>query len=320
MRRNTPCPHCRAAVVLFANVDDQSISFQLMRQKLQQFIAIVQKDPAVDTVVGFTGGGQTNGGFVFLSLKPMGERKVTSDQVIGRLRGQLAQVPGATLFLQSPQEIKVGGRQANASLQADTVEELYGWAPRILTEMQRLPQITDANSNQQNNGLETDITIDRATAARLGITVSQIDNTLYDAFGQRQVSTIYNARNQYHVIMEVAPQYWQSPLFTNRAIHCAALCTASGIKVTAILPEGTGGSYRPTGGNLSGPRLATRHTRGTCPSRFRPRHSAARPSHRQNTPLIWSCGPVRVENQRRMQMPTMPAAPEQLALPSCSAG
>jgi multidrug efflux pump len=194
---------------------DQSISFQLMRQKLQQFIAIVQKDPAVDTVVGFTGGGQTNGGFVFMSLKPMSDRKVTSDQVIGRLRGQLAQVPGATLFLQAPQEIRVGGRQTNAqyqfSLQADTVEELYGWAPRILAELQRLRQITDANSNQQNDGLETDITIDRATAARLGITVAQIDNTLYDAFGQRQVSTIYNARNQYHVIMEVAPQYWQSP-------------------------------------------------------------------------------------------------------------
>jgi multidrug efflux pump len=193
---------------------DQSISFQLMRQKLQQFISIVQKDPAVDTVVGFTGGGQTNGGFVFLSLKPMAERKVTSEQVIGRLRNQLAQVPGATLFLQSPQEIRVGGRQANAqyqfSVQADTVEELYSWAPRILAEMQRLPQITDANSNQQNNGIETDITIDRATAARLGITVAQIDNTLYDAFGQRQVSTIYNARNQYHVIMEVSPQYWQS--------------------------------------------------------------------------------------------------------------
>jgi multidrug efflux pump len=194
---------------------DQSISFQLMRQKLQQFIAIVQKDPAVDAVVGFTGGGQTNGGFVFMSLKPMSDRKVTSDQVIGRLRGQLAQVPGATLFLQAPQEIRVGGRQTNAqyqfSLQADTVEELYGWAPRILAELQRLRQITDANSNQQNDGLETDITIDRATAARLGITVAQIDNTLYDAFGQRQVSTIYNARNQYHVIMEVAPQYWQSP-------------------------------------------------------------------------------------------------------------
>jgi multidrug efflux pump len=193
---------------------DQSISFQLMRQKLQQFISIIQKDPAVETVVGFTGGGQTNGGFVFMSLKPLSERKISADQVIRRLRGELAQVPGATLFLQAVQDIRVGGRAANAqyqfSLQADTVEELYTWAPKILAELQKVPQLTDVNSDQQNRGLETDITIDRETAARLGITVAQIDNTLYDAFGQRQVSTIYNDRNQYHVIMEVAPKYWQN--------------------------------------------------------------------------------------------------------------
>jgi multidrug efflux pump len=193
---------------------DQSISFQLMRQKLQQFVSIIQKDPAVDTVVGFTGGGQTNGGFVFLSLKPLSERKISADLVIRRLRGELAQVPGATLFLQAVQDIRVGGRAANAqyqfSLQADTVEELYTWAPKILAELQKEPQLTDVNSDQQNQGLETDITIDRETAARLGISVAQIDNTLYDAFGQRQVSTIYNDRNQYHVIMEVAPKYWQN--------------------------------------------------------------------------------------------------------------
>jgi len=194
---------------------DQSISFQLMQQKLQQFISIIQKDPAVDTVVGFTGGGQTNGGVVFMSLKPLNERKISADQVIRRLRGELAQVPGATLFLQAVQDIRVGGRAANAqyqfSLQADSVEELYNWAPKILAELQKVPQLTDVNSDQQNRGLETDITIDRETAARLGITVAQIDNTLYDAFGQRQVSTIYNDRNQYHVIMEVAPKYWQNP-------------------------------------------------------------------------------------------------------------
>ena len=193
---------------------DQSISFQLMRQKLQQFVSIIGKDPAVDTVVGFTGGGQTNGGFVFMSLKPLSERKISADLVIRRLRGELAEVPGATLFLQAVQDIRVGGRAANAqyqfSLQADTVEELYTWAPKILAELQKVPQLTDVNSDQQNKGLETDITIDRDTAARLGISVAQIDNTLYDAFGQRQVSTIYNDRNQYHVIMEVAPKYWQN--------------------------------------------------------------------------------------------------------------
>jgi multidrug efflux pump len=195
---------------------DQAISFQLMRQKLQQFIDIISKDSAVDTAVGFTGGqGQTNGGFVFISLKPKSERKIGADQVIVRLTRELAQVPGATLFLQAVQDIRVGGRAANAqyqyTLQADNVEELYTWVPRILAELQKLPILTQVNSDQQNKGLETDITIDRDTAARLGISVAQIDNTLYDAFGQRQVSTIYNARNQYHVVMEVAPPYWQNP-------------------------------------------------------------------------------------------------------------
>jgi multidrug efflux pump len=200
---------------------DQSMSFQLMRQKLQQFVDIIRKDPAVDAVVGFTGGGggpgggQTNSANMFMSLKPLRERDASADQVIARLSRELAQVPGATLFMQAVQDIRVGGRNANAqyqyTLQADTVEELYAWAPRILAELQRVPVLTQVNSDQQNKGLETDITIDRDTAARLGITVAQIDNTLYDAFGQRQVSTIYNARNQYHVIMEVAPAYWQNP-------------------------------------------------------------------------------------------------------------
>src|SRR5262245_17952256 len=194
---------------------DQSISFQLMRQKLTQFVSIVQKDPAVDHVVGFTGGGQTNGGFVFVSLKPLAERQVSADQVIARLSRQLTQVPGASLFLQAVQDIRVGGRQSNAqyqyTLHADTIPDLNEWAPKILAALQQLPELTQVNSDQQNKGLETDLVIDRDTAARLGISTSQIDNTLYDAFGQRQVSTIYSARNQYHVVMEVAPQYWQDP-------------------------------------------------------------------------------------------------------------
>jgi multidrug efflux pump len=146
---------------------DQSISFQLMRQKLEQFVDIIGKDPAVDTVVGFTGTGQTNGGNMFLSLKPIGERKITADQVIRRLSGELAQVPGATLFLQAVQDIRVGGRAANAqyqfTLQADSVDELYSWAPRILAELQKVLALTQVNSDQQNKGLETDITIDRDT-------------------------------------------------------------------------------------------------------------------------------------------------------------
>ncbi|HYC14579.1 MAG TPA: efflux RND transporter permease subunit, partial [Stellaceae bacterium] len=194
---------------------DQSISFQAMREKLAQFISILRADKAVETVVGFTGGGQTNSGFVFISLKPLTERNISADQVAVRLRRELAVVPGASLFLQPVQDIRVGGRQSNAlyqyTLQGDDLQELYAWGPKILTALQALPELTDVNSDQQQNGLETDILIDRATAARLGISVSQIDNTLYDAFGQRQVSTIYNPLNQYHVVMEVAPEFWQNP-------------------------------------------------------------------------------------------------------------
>jgi multidrug efflux pump len=193
---------------------DQSISFQLMREKLNQFITIIRKDPAIASVVGFTGGGQTNGGFVFASLTPLSTRP-SADQVIARLRRELAVVPGATLFFQSAQDIRVGGRQSNAqyqyTLQADDLAELNSWAPKIAQALQKLPELTDVNSDQQNKGLETDLQIDRSTAAKLGLTVSQIDNTLYDAFGQRQVSIIYNPLNQYHVVMEVAPQFWQNP-------------------------------------------------------------------------------------------------------------
>ena len=194
---------------------DQATSFQSMSQKLSQFAGIVSKDPAVDTAVGATGGGQTNSGYMFVSLKPLAERKISADQVIARLRPKLAVVPGATLFLQAVQDIRVGGRQSNAqyqyTLQGDSFDELAEWAPKLAAALQTEPKLTDVNSDQQNKGLEADVTIDRDTATRLGITVSQIDNTLYDAFGQRQVSTIYVARNQYHVIMEVAPQYWQNP-------------------------------------------------------------------------------------------------------------
>ena len=194
---------------------DQSISFQLMRKKLTQFITIIKSDPAVETAVGFTGGGQTNSGFVFVSLKPLSERRISADGVIGRLRKEMSAVPGATLFLQAVQDIRVGGRASQAqyqfTLQGPTFEELNEWTPKIAAALQGDHNLTDVNSDQQNKGLESNLVIDRDKVAQLGITVSQVDNTLYDAFGQRQVSTIYVARNQYHVIMEVAPQYWQNP-------------------------------------------------------------------------------------------------------------
>ena len=199
---------------------DQAISFQSMSSKLQQFVNIVKADPAIDSVVGFTGGGsagggQTNSGFVFAALRPRGERKISADQVIGRLRPKLNQVAGARLFLQAAQDIRTGGRQSLAqyqyTLQADTTAELYRWAALLTEALQHEPALTDVNSDQQQNGQEIDIAIDRDTAARLKLNPATIDNNLYDAFGQRSVSTIYKALNQYHVIMEVAPEYWQSP-------------------------------------------------------------------------------------------------------------
>jgi multidrug efflux pump len=195
---------------------DQSVSFQLMREKLKQFVAIVKSDPAVHNVVAHAGGGgQLNSGFMSVALKPKTDRKLSADEVIGRLRGKLAQVPGASLFLQPVQDIRMGGRASSAqyqyTLQGENLPELREWSPKLVEALRRLPQLTDLNSDQQESGLEVDINIDRDAAARLGLTMSQIDNTLYDAFGQRQVSTIYSALNQYHVVMELAPQYWQSP-------------------------------------------------------------------------------------------------------------
>ncbi len=195
---------------------DQSISFQAMRRKFRQFIEIVRSDPAIASVAGFTGGFQTNSGFMFATLKPLGERDVSADQVIARLRPKLAQVPGAMLFLQSVQDIRVGGRQSNAlyqfTLQADSLPDLYAWGPKLTEALQKdTSVITDVDSDQQQRGLQINLTIDRDAASRLGVSTRAISATLYDAFGQRQVSTIYNALNQYHVVMEVAPQWWASP-------------------------------------------------------------------------------------------------------------
>jgi multidrug efflux pump len=194
---------------------DQSISFQSMKQKLTQLQTIVQDDPAVDRVVGVTGGRQTNSGFVYISLKPYTQRKVTADQVVARLRGKLSAVAGARLFLVTVSDLRTGGRQSNATYQytllSDDTATLYHWAPRLTEALQKSNILKDVNSDQQQGGLETNLVIDRPTAMRLGLTISAIDNTLYDAFGQRQVSTIYNALNQYHVVMEVEPRYWQDP-------------------------------------------------------------------------------------------------------------
>ena len=196
---------------------DQSISFQAMEVKLANFVNIVSQDPAVESVVGFTGGtrGQVNTGRMFVGLKPLAERKISADKVIARLRGKLGDEPGAKLFLQAVQDIRVGGRSRDAqyqyTLQADRIDELRIWEPLIRQALQALPQITDVNTDQQDNGRQTSLIIDRDAASRLGLTQRVIDTTLNNLFGQRQVSTIYNPLNQYRVVMEAAPQYLQSP-------------------------------------------------------------------------------------------------------------
>ena len=226
---------------------DQSISFQAMSQKFTQMISIIQRDPAVLNVVGSTGAGggggasQTNTGSVFVALKPKGQRG-SLDAVMTRLRRELSRVPGGRLILVPAQDIRVGGRQTNAAyqytLQADNTAEVFTWAPKLLDALQNDPALTDVNSDQQQAGLETLVQIDRPTASRLGLNVSQIDNTLYDAFGQRSVSTIYNALNQYHVVMEVAPEYWQNPDILNQIWVSTSGGTPTGTSTTSA-PSGT---------------------------------------------------------------------------------
>ncbi|WP_292462163.1 efflux RND transporter permease subunit, partial [Mesorhizobium sp.] len=182
-------------------------------------------------VVGYIGGRQTNSGFVYVNLKPKGDR-APLQAVLGRLRAQLRQLPGAQLFLNPRQEIRVGGRQSLATyqytLQADTTADLDEWAPKLVELLKQAPKLTDVNSDRDEAGLETNITVDRESAARLGLTPASIDNTLYDAFGQRQVSTIFNARNQYHVVMEVAPRYLQDPSALNGIYVSTSGAAASG--------------------------------------------------------------------------------------------
>ena len=210
-------------------IGSQDISFQSMAEKMRRYVKIVMADPAVDTMVGFTGGSTSlNQGRFFMMLKPLEERGpcqkqhfweachyVTADDVINRLRGKLAVVPGATLILQSAQELTIGGRYGNAqyqyTLQSPNISELNTWAPRLLQKLRELPELRDQNSDQQDKGLQAKLVIDRDTASRLGVTPQTLDNALYDAFGQRQVSTMYKALNQYHVVMEVAPQFQQTP-------------------------------------------------------------------------------------------------------------
>ncbi|QNN56207.1 efflux RND transporter permease subunit [Diaphorobacter ruginosibacter] len=194
---------------------DQATSFQAMERRIKRFLAIVQEDPAVEYVTGFTGGGQRNSANMFMSLKPLAERKVSSDEVINRLREKLKDEPGARLFMIKQTDIRIGGRQSMAAydytLQADDIQDLRTWEPRIRQVLSTLPELEDVNSDVQDYGLQTSLVIDRDAIARLGLTMSQVDSTLNDAFGQRQVGVIYNPLNQYRVVMEAAPRFLQSP-------------------------------------------------------------------------------------------------------------
>ena len=207
--------------VIFGGIQGaQDISFQAMQNLTVRFVDIIKTDPAVQNVGAFTGGGgAVNTGFVYLALKPLDQRKLSSSQVIDRLRPKLISIPGATAFLQAGQDLRIGGRQSNAqyqyTIQSDNIDDLVAWGPRLLAEMRKLRILTDVNTDQQNSGLQASLVYDRDTASRLGITPQMIDNTLYEAFGQAQVSTMYTPLNQYHVVMEVAPQFWQDPSSLN---------------------------------------------------------------------------------------------------------
>jgi multidrug efflux pump len=196
----------------------EDISFPSMRDKMAEFVNTAMTDPAVANVVAFTGGGggnTPNTGRMFMVLKPLDQRKISADQVINRLRGKLSHVPGANLFLQAVQDLRIGGRQSNAqyqyTLQSPDLGDLNAFAPRMLAKLRSLEQLRDLSTDQQTRGLQAGVVIDRDTAARMGIAVQVIDDTLYDAFGQRQVSTMFSPLNQYRVVLEVAPQYQQNP-------------------------------------------------------------------------------------------------------------
>ncbi len=194
---------------------DQGSSFQMMQARVDKFVAIVRADPAVSNVSGSTGGGQRNSANFYITLKPLAERKLSADAVVARLRDKLAHEPGANLFFVPVQDIRIGGRQSNSqyqyTLQADELDALRTWEPRVRNALSQLPELADVSTDQQDKGMQTSLLIDRDAAARLGVTVATLDTTLNDAFGQRQVGVIYNALNQYRVVMELAPEFLQGP-------------------------------------------------------------------------------------------------------------
>lgn len=218
---------------------DQSISFSAMRDKLQQLVNIIKNDPAVDTVVGFTGGSRAGGGFMFINLKPVSERTDSGQAVIARLRPQLSRVTGVSLFLNPVQDLRMGGRQSNSTyqytLKSDNIGDLKLWSAKLADAMKQQEELTDVDTDQQENGVETFVTVNKGEAARFGISSKDVDNILYDGFGQRQVATVYDELNQYHVIMEVEPSMTRSPNSLND-VHVPAKLTATTAATVSFNP------------------------------------------------------------------------------------
>nr|WP_205711404.1 efflux RND transporter permease subunit [Janthinobacterium lividum] len=249
---------------------DQSISFQAMQSKLRQLVDIIKDDPAVATVVGFTGGGRAGGGFMFIDLKPASQRTDKGQAVIARLRPQLAKVTGISLFLNPVQDLRMGGRSSNSTYQytliSDNQADLKKWAAKLADQMKLQPALIDVDTDQAENGVETFVSIDKDRATQLGVQVKDIDNALYNSFGQRQVATIYDELNQYHVIMEVAPRYAQSPEALRSvyvpASNAAAVAatgttaTATTSTTTSAAPSNTTAARDPSSGSALSTTLA----------------------------------------------------------------
>src|SRR5260370_17412568 len=250
---STLFPEQDTGIILGQIIADQAISFPAMSAKLAQLQGIVQKDPAGASVFGFTGSGSAgragNTANVFIALKPLAQRGIPAQQIIQRLRPRVNGISGARMFLQAQQDLRIGGRQTAAeyqyTLSGDDAHALYALVPKLIAELSKQPnQLTDVNTDMQQNGLQTYVTIDRATAARYGFAPNQIDAVIYDAFGQRTVSTIYNPYNQYFVVMEVAPKYWQYPQNLSRHFLTTAAANATGTQQTQM-PAGTVSGVKP---------------------------------------------------------------------------
>ncbi len=287
----------------------QDASFPFMDNSIKQLVGVIKNDPAVANVIAFTGGGgATNTGFIYISLKPLDERKIGAPDIINRLRPKMNRLPVASAFLQAAQDLRIGGRGSNAlyqyTIQCDNVQDLQTWGPMLLTEMKKLPGLQDVNSDQQNGGLSELVTYDRSTAARLGMTADALDSSLYDAFGQSEVSIIYTQLNQYYVVLEVAPQYWQSPeglkyiyvhgpsngnVPLNAVAHTESTTTPLAVNHTGLFPSVTVSFNLAPGVSLSDAttRIAQMQTRLGTPSTIRGFFAGTLLAYQQSLSTQW---------------------------------